>query len=149
MSLKKLLTTNAQFLNTFHNNINCKSVTANSTEFFESEASQTDASGNFVTTATFVTPNLEAGTYKYEYSFEIRNTTNGAQAFGRVENVTDSNEEYCLTFEQFPAANDWVLSSGFKIKTNTTGVKTVIFQVKQGIGGTADIRRMRLIVSRV
>jgi hypothetical protein len=89
------------------------------------------------------TASLAAGDYRIGYSAEIANSNKNGPTYVMVEidNTTTIAE---AVSPKTAAANQYVMVSGFAVRTLAAGVHDIDVEYRDGAGNTAKIQRVRL-----
>ena len=113
----------------------------------EKETVSSTTNTNFTNFFNF-SPTLTLGTYKFEYTFEMRNVTATGTAFGELR-AQSLGEVFMDGFSADKQADEWTVFSGFKIRAAISGLQTMEFNGKRGVAGTMEMRKMRIIITQI
>jgi hypothetical protein len=111
-----------------------------------SEAESSTTSGTYQNKLT-VTPTFTSGVlYRIDYQFELgASADSDANARVQVGGTTVAE----MVFRNYPYAARYELQSGFYFASNLSGATAITVDYNMGYGGTAYIRRARVMATRV
>lgn len=111
-----------------------------------SEAESSTTSGTYQTKLTVTQTYTSGVRYRIDYQFEI-GATGDADADYRV--TVGGTTVMEGIFRNYPYATRYMAVSGFYFSTTLSGSVSTLVQYNMGYGGTAYIRRARVLVARV